>query len=209
MGKEGTDSISSQEWRWKQIIEKWELAAKEKKEILALGDLNLNTLRWDIPYESKNTYEKFQDKMVQLFKEKILHKGFKILNSHPTREKETIDQKPACLDLMITNKHEKISSFQSGISNFSDHTIQILNRTAKIIKSPPKYLNIRSYKNFNRIDYKANIINHHEYIEVFHEQDPNIITKKLQNIIKDSIDQMAPMIRIQTSEKTLTKFHKI
>ena len=76
--------------------------------------------------------------MVMEFKEKILNKGYKILNTLPTRQKDTIDQKPACLDLMVTNKHDKISSFQSGIANFSDHTVQILNRSAKNCKSTTK-----------------------------------------------------------------------
>ena len=31
LGKENTSSISSQEWRWSQILSKWELAIQERK----------------------------------------------------------------------------------------------------------------------------------------------------------------------------------
>ena len=57
-------SIKSQELRWDKILSKWEVAIEEGKEILAVGDFNFNTLRWDIPFLEKNTYEKQQNDMV-------------------------------------------------------------------------------------------------------------------------------------------------
>ena len=74
------------------------------------------------PPQNRTSYENQQRSMVDEFSEKNLTKGFTILNRKPTRQKDTIDKKPACLDLMITNKIEKIISHDSVISNFSDHT---------------------------------------------------------------------------------------
>ena len=78
--------------------------------------------------------------MVDRFKETILDKGFVILNSGPTRTKDTIDSKPACLDFIMTNKPDKVANFQSGIPNFSDHSLQIMNRSTKGFKNKQRVL---------------------------------------------------------------------
>ena len=205
LGKDHTKSIANQEWRWEQILSKWEIASLENKEIISMGDTNLNTLRWETPIEEKTSYEKSQINMVKNFQDRILNKGFKILNNTPTRQKDNIESKPACLDLIMTNKIDKIANFQSGLSNFSDHTLQILERKAKIVEQKPKFLRIRSYKNFKKTQFRENIINHPYYIEIFYERDPEIITKKLQKIIQQSIDPLAPMKTIQVSHKNSNK----
>ena len=196
-----SDSIKAQKARWDQILTKWEVALDENKEIISLGDFNLNSIGWDTPMEMKTQYQKLQYPMVEQFRDRILDKGTKILNSGPTRLKDTVEAKPACLDFILTNKIDKVVSFQSEIPSFSDHSIQILHRSMKKIKSNPKYIRMRSLKNFDREQYKDNIKNHYFYIEALHERDPENITKMLQTIIKESIDPMAPMKVVQISSK--------
>ena len=139
------------------------------------------------------------------FKQRILDKGFKILNDQPTRTKDLVDSKPSCLDLLITNNVEKIASFKSGLSNFSDHTMQMVCRSVKNIKTNPKYIRTRSFKNFKIGDYQDNIMNHPMFIQVHYEEDPSVITASIQRIIKDSLEPMAPMRRIQVSDKNNNK----
>ena len=167
-----------------------------------MGDMNLNTMYWDTPFSEKSQYQKSQNNMVTMFKEIILKKGFKILNSTATRQKDSVEAKPACLDLMVTNNQDKIVSIQSGISCFKNHSLQSLHRRAKIVISAHKYLRIRRYKNFNRTQFKGNLINPPEYIEIFYENDPDTITLKHQKIIQESIDPLAP---IQSSTKNTNK----
>ena len=77
--------MAAQNERWLQILEKWELATREGKEIYALGDLNLNQLAWGLHPNQMTPKERTQDKMVKLLKTKILETGYKVLNSAPTR----------------------------------------------------------------------------------------------------------------------------
>ena len=201
LGKVNTASISSQKYRWNQILTKWEQAILEEKEIIVLGDMNLNTIRWEVPFDQKSDYEKSQNDMVLQMKERILQKGFKILNSDPTRQKDNVEAKPACLDLLLTNMPEKIASYQSGISMFSDHTLQILNRRAKNVKLVPKMIRLRSFKKFDKQKFRENIMNHPNYIEIMYEQDPSVITVMLQKIIQESIHDLATIKIIQVSQK--------
>ena len=46
-GKAGTNSISSQEERWTSIITKWQEAMKEGREVITLGDTNIDSLVWE------------------------------------------------------------------------------------------------------------------------------------------------------------------
>ena len=202
LGKDNTDTFPAQTVRWNKILDKWELAEKEDKEIISLGDFNLNTLRWDVPNSEKSSYEKQQEPLIEMFKERILRKGFKILNTDPTRVKDTPESKPSCLDLMLTNRLEKIISFQSGSSTFSDHTLQILQRSSKGIIKNQKYIRIRSFTDFKISKFKEDILNHHLYIETAYEQDPNTICTNLQKIIQDSLEPQAPIKILQIKPQT-------
>ena len=60
---------------------------------------------------------------------------------------------------------------------------------------------MRSFRHFNQQDFKTNILNHHYYIDVLHEVDPNIITQKILIILQDSLQPMAPIKIIQVTNK--------
>ena len=205
LGHDGSGTPSNQKKRWSLILSKWQKANETGLEIITLGDLNLNTMRWDTPPPSRTSYENQQRSMVEEFMDKILTKGFTILNSKPTRQRDTIDNKPACLDLMVTNRLEKIVSHESGISSFSDHSLQILSRRSKGIKSNNNFIRLRSYKNFKLNEFKDNIVNHDLYIETHYEGEVDTITENLQKIIQDSIEPMAPIKIVQISQKNLPK----
>ena len=102
---------------------------------------------------------------------------------------------------MLSNRLEKIANHQAGLASFSDHTVQILTRNSKPIKTTQKYIRTRSFKNFNRQQYKENILNHPNYIEVLYDGDSDSITQKIQKIVNDSLQDMAPIQTIQISNK--------
>ena len=62
LGVPGSIAPKLQHLRWEKVIEKWEKAILEDKEILTMGDINLNTLRWDISIEAMNSYDKMKRK---------------------------------------------------------------------------------------------------------------------------------------------------
>ena len=197
LGVTNSETPAAQITRWNIILSKWEKAMTESKEIIVMGDINLNTLRWQVPVDQKTSYERSQTPMVEKFQEKILDQGFKILNCTPTRCKDTVDAKPACLDLILTNTLKKVASFSSGESSFSDHTIQGLHRTSKKLVTTEKYIRLRKFKNFKIAEFKDNILNHSMFIETLYEQESNIITKNIQTIIDDSLKEQAPVQILQ------------
>ena len=202
LGKPNTESIRAQTIRWELILQKWEKAISENKEIITLGDINLNTLRWDVSPHLKSSYEHTQAPLVQLFREQILNNGFKIINKTPTKYKNTVDSKPACSDLILTNRTDKIVSFQTGLHSFSDHTLQSVTRSTKGIVNNPKYIRTRSFKDFNVETYKNDILNHPKYIETCYEPDPETILSNIQTIIQCSLDNQSPIQTIQVKPKT-------
>ena len=187
------------------FFDKWEQANEEGKEIITMGDLNLNYLRWDVQPKSMNSYDRLKKPMIDLMKEKILLKGHVILSDIPTKTSNNPDTPNSCLDLMLTNRTEKIASYQAGLPCFSDHLMQIIIRNCKPIQSSKKFIRTSSFKIFNYQQYKINIKNHPHYVEVIYETDPEIITKKIQQIIQDSLQEMSPVVTVQTANKNRTK----
>ena len=137
LGIEGSKSLTSQQGRWDRLLTKWEEAATEGHAIIAMGDINLNSLSWNTPESLKSPQDKMQNKMSQMLKERILDKGFHLVGNGPTRAPDNPESRPAALDLMFTNRREKIESHKVGITSFSDHLIQI---TRKISKTTPNIL---------------------------------------------------------------------
>ena len=120
IGVEGSLSIQEQRKRWGLLLAKWEIAAREEKEIITLGDMNLNKFSWNLHNTEKNQYEKLQTPMVKMLHDKILTQGFTVLNSQQTKEKNTPLEKSSCLDLIITNRKDKIVSHQTIGPTFSE-----------------------------------------------------------------------------------------
>ena len=139
--------------------------------------------------------------MIDSLRSRILDKGFVILSSKPTAVKEHPDAKECCLDLMLTNRQEKIMNFEAGLLTFSNHFVQSLSRSSKGIKKNQNYKRMRSFKNFNQKKFKEDILNHVDYIECMYEKDTDVITEKIQRVIKESLDPMAPIRIVQLSEK--------
>ena len=170
-----------------------------------MGDTNLNFLRWDVSPAMMNSYDRAKKPMIDAFKNIIFEKGFTLLNKTVTRNFDSPESIASCLDMMIMNQVEKIISHQSGLPAFSDHTMQIMIRATKGVVNNPQFMRIRSFKNFSQGDYKANILNHHKYVETLYEVEPDILTENIQNIMQESLNNLAPIKIVQLSNKNLQK----
>ena len=123
----------------------------EKKEIIILGDININLLQngKNILHENKNN---FGDKnaihsLLKQYKHFLTNFGLKQLIKTPTR---VTRDTTTLIDHILTNSEEKIS--QSGVidSGISDHSIIFCTR--KIIKpktGDQKIIQFRSFKNYS------------------------------------------------------------
>ena len=200
IGKKGSHLPANQQARWEQMIQKWELASSEGLEIISMGDTNLNYNRWNIQASEMNSYDRTNKPMSTSLQDRILNHGTVLLDTKPTRTKDNPNDRESCLDMMFTNRPEKIICHQAGLPGFSDHTIQTLTRTTRKIETSIKYMRIRSFQNFSQETYKDNIPNHHLYIETNYEQEPDKITANIQTIMQDSLQLMAPVKIIQMSK---------
>ena len=205
LGVAGSKSISRQQERWDKILSKWELAAQEQVEIITMGDLNLNSLSWKLSEAQKSSQDRSQARMSQMLQDRILSKGFTLIGDQPTRTPDNPQSRPAALDLIITNRLDKVENFQVGLPSFSDHLIQTLTRRTRDLQVTQTRIKIRSFKHYSAQQYRDNVRNHNLYIETLYEKDPHIITANIQQIITESLAIIAPIKIIQVDKTNKTR----
>ena len=189
--------------KWQKILEKWVLAQSEGLEILSMGDFNLNKFSWEKQESEKSLYEIAQTPMIQDLKSKILNNGFSVLNNEPTWD---LTSNPgSCLDLIITNRVDKIVSFQTKSPTFSDHSLQVVIKRTKELKNQKQFIKTRYFKNYSREVYIENVQNHPLLIDTLYEPSPTTIAQNIQKIVRDSLDPIAPLKMIQVSLKKSKK----
>ena len=208
LDKPGSQTLSAQNIRWGSLIKKWTEANLEGHEVISMGDININTLNWDTPQNDPNPTNQTKVTMSKLLKEEILQKGSKIINTKPTRNDDTPNQNPSCIDVMITNRPDKIT-YHNSLPGFSDHKVQIMIRKTTEIISQVKYLKTRDYSNYSNLRYRDKILNHYLYLPTLYENDTEIITKNIQEIITNSLNSEAPEKTIKIKKiKKIPKYQK-
>ena len=206
MENQAPHSITQQNLRWKKITDRWmEVQRIEEREIITIGDINLDSLTWDKNYNDKTIYQKSRHKMYKMIKTSVLDNGNFVINHERTRESETGMDKPTCLDMAITTHPTKISSHQTHYPTFSDHALIVINRNSSRMEGEQIYRKARSFKNFNREKFSQDIMDHELYIQNLYEGDTNQIAQNLTTIIQDSLDSQAPIQVIQISKKSQEK----
>ena len=130
LGRPGSHTPVKQYQRWERIIDKWQQAIQENRELITVGDLNLNQLAWDLHPTQMTSREQSQNKMVLLLKEKILSQGFAVLNNLFTRNVGSRTEKESCLDYLITNRQEVVANHRSIYPIFSDHSLLEMSRNS-------------------------------------------------------------------------------
>ena len=199
LGKPNTSSIKMQNDRIQLISSKWMDAQNENREIITVGDFNINSINWGKHYMDKSDYDKMKHKMYKTLKENNLENGNDQINTERTRESENGIGGPACLDMAFTTDPARISSHQTIFPTFSDHTLVIINRNSNQLESHKSYRKARYFKDFKREKFKQDILEHHLYIENLYEREPEIINKNLTKILQDCLDIQAPIKTIQIS----------
>ena len=188
-----TNSIKHQENRWDQICDKWAQAADEDKDLISIGDMNLNQMSWDKPHQSKTPYEKAQSKMVNILKTKVITKGIIPINNLQTWNIDNPTSQGSCLDIIMTNQKDKVISHGTNYPTFSDHALIELVFQHREIKNTSQYIKSRDLSNYQRSVYKDNIIDNFRYIESLYEPDPHQLAANIQSIIQESLDLIAPI----------------
>ena len=181
--------------RWKLFLGKWEIALQEDKEVIVALDANIDHLTWRQPnLPSYSSSVRLKPLIDELFT-KIIPYGVSQIVKGATRIERGSPQ--TGLDHVYTNKIEKLSSVQTYLTGTSDHKLLKFVRFTKAIKHLPRYIQKRSFKDFDDETFVTNISNCGleeilQYNDV--EAAADILTRKINNVL----DKMAPIKKFQT-----------
>ena len=189
--------INQQLTRWLQFLDQWERALLQGKEVIVMGDMNLDFLKWcrNVPVTSQ-AYR--MRPLVESLFSKILPHGVIQCVTEPTRQWP--GQESAGLDHIYTNKPDKLSEIQTIYQGGSDHKMLFVRRYTKAQISKPRICKKRSYKNFDQTKFLA-AVRSIPFWEVYSCQDVNTAVEILTFYLTNILDQMAPIKTIQIRKK--------
>ena len=187
---EHSHSIQEQMRRWVIFLEQWEQALATGKEVIVLGDCNLDFLKFD----RAGVLQPLVDSMMQ----RIYPHGVVQCVQGPTHTWP--GQVPSGLDHIYTSVPEKLSQAQVKVCGSSDHKLILATRYSKNIRDNIRYCKKRSYKNFDQNKFLEEV-NKISWWDVYSCTDVDmavdIFTKKLTDIL----DRMAPVRKFQIRTK--------
>ena len=193
-----TGSVQSQLLRWCMFLDKWETALLEDREVLVLGDIHFDFLKWNrtdlSPTDSSNKLKPLTD----LLFNRIIPHGVSQLVSTATRVSPSGTD--SGLDHVYSNKPEKCSDIQAELNGGSDHKTILVTRFAKSYQRSVRYVCKRSYKHFNMTSF-CEAIRQISWFDVYTSEDPNQAAKLLTTKLTNVLDVMAPVRRIQVRKK--------
>ena len=183
-------SVPEQLARWTVFLDQWERALDTGLEVHLLGDLNINHCNWTQPsLPASNQTSKLKSLITALFSQILTH-GVSQCVVGPTRHWP--GQAPSGLDHYYTNRPEKLSPVTSQHCGGSDHMLIFAKRYSRSVKSSPRYVRKRSYKNFKSEEF-LDAVQQVSWFDLYLCNDVDtavdILTRKLTFIL----DSMAPM----------------
>ena len=205
LSKPGTGTPQQQYQRWKSIVDKWSQASKEKKEIITLGNLNLNYLAWDLNPPQMAANDRSQLKMVDYLKAQIMTQGHSVTNTKPTRNVGSLTERETCIYFIITNRIDLRNNHENIYPTFSDHSLLIYRKKEKTSKNVRHFIRTRKMKIFDINKYKRDILEHGLYLQTLYEGDTHRIAENTIKIIQDTLDNQAPVQRILITNQARPK----
>ena len=183
-------SIPQQLERWSVFLDQWKRALDSGKEVIVMGDFNLNHFKFTDSGEIQP--------LVDLLIEQIYPHGVQQCVRSATRSWPGQDD--SCLDLIYTNTPEKIGQAQALIRGSSDHRLIFVNKHAKNIREHVRYVKKRSYKDFKEEDFME-AVNNIKWYDVYCCQDVDLAVDTFTNKITEILDRMAPVRKFQVRTK--------
>ena len=183
-------SIPAQLERWVIFVDQWERAINSGKEVIVMGDCNLDYLKF-------NEAGQLQP-LVDVLTNRIFPHGVQQCVRVPTRSWP--GQQDSCLDHIYTNTPDKLSKPEVKLMGSSDHKLVQVTRFSRSFKQNIRYCRKRSYKNFSEVDFLREVENI-SWWEVYASEDVDIAADIFTRKLTDILDRMAPVKKFQIRTK--------
>ena len=190
-------SIAAQLERWCLFLDKWETALSEGKEVLVLGDINLDFLKWNKDLPSNDSSSCLKKLSEQIFT-RIFPLGVSQLIRVATRVSPA--SPPSGLDHVYTNKPEKCSEVHTEFAGGSDHRIIKITRYCKSLQNNARYVTKRSFKEFCPSKF-CEAVKNLSWFDLYMCDNPSEAADLLTSKLSAILDQMAPIRTFQIRKK--------
>ena len=187
---EHSKSIGEQMRHWVFFLDQWEMALATGKEVIVLGDCNLDFLK----FNNAGVLQPLVDTMLQ----RIYPLGVIQCVQGPTHRWP--GQTPSVIDHIYTNVPEKLSQVQVKVCGSSDHRLILATRYARNIKQNIRYCKNHSYKNFDKEKFLQEVENI-SWWEVYACYDVELAVDIFTNKLTKILDRMAQVKKFQIKTK--------
>ena len=180
-------SDRSQTARWNKFIDAWKRAATGNKNVIVIGDTNLDFLRWNDPDPNKVT-------MVEKTKSEIEMSGFTQIVQNFTRSWP--GQPNSLIDQCWLNCPNKLQYIKNVPRTFSDHNMLLLSIMMKEICEDSQETWARDRKKWDTEEYKRQV-GLIDWTPLIETQNIDIANDYFHSQLSAILDKMAPMRRYQ------------
>ena len=188
-----SSTLQEQMRRWVIFLDQWEQALATGKEVLVLGDINLDHIKFD----KAGGLQPLVDTMV----EKIYPSG--VVQCVKTATHFWPGQTPSGLDHIYTNVPDKLGQAQVKICGSSDHRLVMITRHSRIMKQSIRYCRKRSYRDFDENAFMEEV-NKISWWEVYSCNDVDLAVDIFTKKLTDILDRMAPEKTFQIRSRYAT-----
>ena len=189
-GVSGQDSKASQLDRHRRHIEQWTELVDKKKNYVSLGDGNLCAMSWN--------NQNYKDKELAQQLHNFLHSEscHQLIHSYTRIQKYGNQIQKSSLDHIITNVPEKCSVPEISAGGDSDHMAVMVTKFSREVKTSPKTIKKRNYKNFNDVLF-LNDVNHSlqsgEFNKVLNSSSPDEAAALFSGVFGSILNRHAPI----------------
>ena len=135
-------------------VEQWKELLDQNRDFVALGDNNLCAMKWNEPdYRYKDLSNIVQDFLLEESCEQLVNKYTRV-------QTNVNDVQRSCIDHVITNAVSKCTVPEVTSGGSSDHMAVLVTKKSREIRSQPRFIKKRNYKNFNCGDFLQELRNY-------------------------------------------------
>ena len=186
--KQTKSSNSQKNKAFQGQVDKIKEIIKNNKEVILIGDINIDMLALNKAENLKTNTQKSQNPLINIIKNDLINNGLKLLNNKPTFYRDN-NQYSSQLDVVMANKINKINKIiqikGTDYADNADHDIIGCIRTMNVSITEEKYFYSRDLNNLNFEEINMKVINHELYNEALTGINSDNIAIKITKIIND------------------------